>query len=40
MNDNFDYEGGALAADLTNFLTRDVIDPYSIGKRVGLILII
>ncbi|MDH2484722.1 putative Ig domain-containing protein [Acinetobacter baumannii] len=37
MNDNFDYEGGALAADLTNFLTRDVIDPYSIGKRVGLI---
>ncbi|ESK50165.1 hypothetical protein P255_02663, partial [Acinetobacter brisouii CIP 110357] len=37
LTDNFDYDGGGIAAGVTNFLTKDVIDPYGIGKTVKII---
>ena len=36
-DDNFDYSGGGIAAGVTNFLTKDVIDPYGIGRKVSIV---
>ncbi len=37
QEDNFNYQGGGIAAGVTNFLTEDVIDPYGIGRKVSIV---
>ena len=37
VEDNFNYQGGGIAAGVTNFLTEDVIDPYGIGRKVSIV---
>lgn len=36
INDNFDYESTSLPAQLTNWLTKDQIDPSGIGRQVPI----
>lgn len=36
INDNFDYESSSLPAELTNWLTKDQIDPSGIGRQVPI----
>lgn len=35
--DNFDFTGGSWPADISNYLTKDVIDPSGIGRKVPII---
>jgi len=35
-DDNFDYDGDGILADVTNYLTEDEIDPSGIGRQVPI----
>ena len=36
FNDNFDFDGGGLIADIANFVLAPQIDPWGIGRKVNI----